>query len=146
MKLILLEDVKNVGMQGDVVEVSEGYARNFLFPQHLAVEATDHALKEREEREKAAKRASKKEDKKARKLAAELDGREVVIKAKADGGKLFAAVTNKDIAKALKEQEVKVKADLITFEPKKETGTFQASVSLGTGYDATISVVIESNK
>ena len=54
MKLILLEDVKSLGFKGEVVDVSEGYARNFLFPQHLAVEATDDTLKERKDREKSA--------------------------------------------------------------------------------------------
>jgi large subunit ribosomal protein L9 len=144
MKLILLEDVKKLGHEGDVVDVSEGYARNFLFPQHLAVEATEQALQQKKEREQAAARKEKKADKKARQLAADLDGREVVIKAKADDGKLYAAVTPKDISKALKEQEIKVKSDLIAFAAVKEIGTYEATVSLPNAFDAKITVVIEA--
>lgn len=144
MKLILLEDVKGHGHKGDVVNVSEGYARNFLFPQHLAVEATAEALRQMKEREQSAKRKVKKTEKAERKLATEIDGIEVVISAKSEGGKLFAAVTAKDVAKALKKEKFKVPVEQITFEPKKEIGTYEATVTFPSGFDATVSVVIET--
>ena len=83
MKLILLEDVKNLGREGDIVEVSEGYARNFLFPQHLAVEATPQAIEQKKEREQSAVRKIKKADKEAQKIVHSVDGVEAVVKVKA---------------------------------------------------------------
>lgn len=144
MKVILLEDVKSLGFKGAVVEVSEGYARNFLFPQHLAVEATDSTLRQKDEQEKSAARKVKKAEKEEKKLASAIDGEEIVIEAKADGGKLFAAITAKDIAKALKDKGHSVAKEFIEFEPKKETGSFEAIVSFPSGFDATIHVIIES--
>ena len=143
MKLILLEDVKNLGLAGDVVEVSEGYARNFLFPQHLAVEASDQALKEREKSAKAKVKKEKKAEKAEKTLAAKVDGAEVIIKAKADEGKLYAAVNAKDVSLALKEQGLKVPDKYITFKATKEIGTYEATVDFPSGFDATINIIIE---
>ena len=144
MKVILLEDVKSLGFEGDVVEVSEGYARNFLYPQHLAVEATPQMMAEREAKAKAASNKARKEDKAARKLAAAVDGAEVIIKAKADGGNLYAAVTAKDVAKELKAQGHKVKPECIKFAGTKEVGTSEVTVSFPNAYDATITLIIEA--
>ena len=103
MKVILLQDVKKMGKKGDVIEASDGYARNYLFPRKLAEEATANALhivnakKENERKKKLA------ELEEAQKLAAELKGKEVTINAKAgDNGRLFGAITNKDIAEVTK--------------------------------------------
>lgn len=144
MKLILLEDVKKLGFKGDVVDVSEGYARNFLFPQHLAVEATEEKLNEMKAREKASVKKVKKAEKEEKRLAAAIDGQEILIEAKADGGKLFAAIGPKDVAKALKDKGFKVNKEYIEFEPKKETGAYEALVNFPSGFEATVSVVIES--
>jgi len=144
MKVILLDDVKKLGHQGDIVDVSEGYARNFLFPQHKAVEATEASLRQKDEQQKAVVRKVKKGELEEKKLAAVVDGAEVIIQAKADGGKLFAAITKKDIAKVLKEKGHKISKDYIAFEPEKETGMYEAIVSFPSGFEATISVVIES--
>lgn len=144
MKVILLADVKSLGREGDVVDVSEGYARNFLFPQHKAVEATEGTLRQKDEKEKSAARKVKKAEKEEKALATSIDGQEVIIEAKADGGKLFAAVTAKDIAKALKEKELKVSDKFIAFEPQKEVGTYEAAVNFPSGFDATVRVVIEA--
>ena len=102
MKVILLQDVKKMGKKGDVIEASDGYARNYLFPRKLAEEATANALhvvnakKENERRKKLAELEA------AQKLAAELKGKEVTIDAKAgDNGRLFGAITNKDIAEVI---------------------------------------------
>jgi large subunit ribosomal protein L9 len=143
MKVILLEDVKAQGKKGEVVEVSEGYARNFLFPQHLGLEASPAALAQLEAQKKALKNKEKKADKAERQLAAELDGQEVIIEAKADAGKLYAAIGPKDIAKALKAAGYSVSADLITFAPQKEIGSFEAVVEFESGFEATVNVIIE---
>lgn len=144
MKVILLEDVKSLGLKGDVVEVSEGYAMNFLFPQHMAVEATEGALKEKESREKAASARVKKEEKEEKKLAARLDGFELIIAAKADAGKLYAAVGKKEIAQGLKDAGYKVDPKWIDFKPAKELGASEAVVNFPSGFEATVNVVIEA--
>lgn len=144
MKIILLQDVKSVGKKGEVVEAAEGYARNFLFPQHMAVEASAAALRERDEREKSAARKEKKEEKAERKLAAELDGIEVTISAKADKGKLYAAVSKKDIASAIKEVGYKVDADYIAVDPIKDVGSYEGRIEFPSGFEATITIIVEA--
>lgn len=144
MKVILLEDVKSLGMKGEVVEVAEGYARNFLFPQHLGVEASEEKLHEKEVKEKSAAKRSKKAESAEKHAAQSLDGAEVILKEKTDGGTLYGSVGPKEISKALKALGHKVSPDLIDFEARKETGTFEASVSFPTGFEATITIIIES--
>lgn len=144
MRLILLEDVNKLGHKGDIVEVAEGYARNFLFPQHLAVEATDETIAERQRAEKSKEKQSKKQETQEKKLAAAIDGEELIITAKADKGKLYAAITAKDIAQALKEKGHKVSDKLIEFKSTKEPGTYEASVSFPSGFEAQLNIVIES--
>ena len=143
MKVILLENVKNLGSKGEVAEVSEGYARNFLFPQHVAIEASEQALRENGEREKASARKAKKADQDDKKQAKALEGVEVIIKGKTEGGSLFAAIGAEDIAKALKEQKHKIDAKLIKFDPVKQLGTYEATVEFPSGFEATLSVVVE---
>lgn len=144
MKLILLEDVATLGKKGEVVEAAEGYARNFLFPQHLAIEASPAALRELTAMKDATKRKESKAVVAEKKLAAQLDGMEVVIEAKANGETLYAAIGPKDIAKALKAEGEKVDVDWIDFAPKKETGTFEATINFPSGFESTITVIIET--
>lgn len=143
MKIILLEDVKSHGRKGDLVEVSEGYARNFLFPQHLAIEATKTSLYEKEAREKSVQKRSKKQEDAEKRKAKVLDGFEVIISVKTDNGSLYSAVGTKEISLALKERGHKIDPDMIEFESKKELGTFEAIINFPSGYDAAVSVVIE---
>ena len=144
MKVILLEDVKNHGSQGDVVEVSEGYARNFLFPQHLAVEATEHTLSEKKQKESAAVRRSKKEEQGEKKQAKALDGLEVIIKVKAEKGSLYGSVGAKEVVEVLKTMKHKIKEEWIEFESKKELGSYETVVNFPSGFEATINIVIEA--
>lgn len=144
MKVILLQEVKSIGKKGEVVDVAEGYARNFLFPQHMAVEASDKALRERDEREKSAARKEKKEEKVERMLAAEIDGVEVTIQAKADKGRLYAAVNGKDIASAIKEVGYKVDAGYIKSDPIKEPGAYEVRVEFPSGFEASVTVIVEA--
>ena len=144
MKVILLEDVKGHGLKGEVVDVSEGYARNFLFPQHLAVEASEQKLHEKKEKDSAAVRRVKKQEEGEKKQAHALDGIEVLIQAKAEGQSLYGSVSAKDVAAALKKMKHQVDADWIEFDPKKELGSYEAIVTFPSGFDATITIIIEA--
>ncbi len=141
----MLKDVKNVGQEGDVKEVVDGFARNFLFPQHLAVEATEHSVRQQEEKKKAASNKEKKQEKLDRQNIAKVDGAEVLISAKADNGKLYAAITSKDVAQGLKEMGFKIAQEDIEFISRKEVGSYEGVVSRG-GFEAGITVVIESKE
>ena len=144
MKVILLEDVKSNGLKGDVVEVSEGYARNFLFPQHLAIEASEQAIADRDEKKKRESKKEKKDEKEQKAIAAKLDGLELIIQAKADSGKLYAAITAKDIVKELKSKGSKVDEKWLDFDPVKEVGTCEAVVNFPSGFEAIVTVVVEA--
>lgn len=143
MQVILLSDVRALGSKGSVVDVPEGYARNFLFPQHLAVEASKKTLHAKAESEAVQKSRVKKDEKQERKLAEAIDGLEVVIAAKADKGTLYAAVGPKDVAAALKEQGFKVNPDFIEMSPMKEIGTSEVTINFPSGFEAIVSVAVE---
>ena len=105
MKVVLLADVKGSGKKGELVNVSDGYARNFLFPRKLAKEANAQAMNELKNAEEAKAYKIKTETEAAQKAAAILEGMTVKMTAKAGlGGRLFGSVTAKEIAEALKEQ------------------------------------------
>jgi len=102
VRLILLHDVKSLGKRGDVVDVADGYARNFLLPRKLAGEADKGALAQLDAQQKAQERRHAQELAEARELAARLESAKLSVKAKAGGnGKLFGAVTNADVAAAI---------------------------------------------
>ena len=140
MKVILLQDVKGLGKAGQVVNASDGYARNFLLPKKLVMEATENNLKalERQRAEIEARRAMDKavaEDLKKKVEAAE----PVVIETKAgNGGKLFGAVTSKDIADAFF-REYKIELDkkkIVVKEPIKQAGPAEVELKLFEGINA----------
>ncbi|MBI5370325.1 50S ribosomal protein L9 [Candidatus Uhrbacteria bacterium] len=146
MKVILLVDVKALGKQGSIVEVSDGHARNFLFPQNLAVAATPEALEKKRLREEALKKESHKELSLFGDLAAKLDGHEVLIEQKMnDNGTLYGAVGATQIASALKKDGFKqIDSSMIHLdEPLKEPGEYAAKVVLPHGFEADIRVIIE---
>lgn len=105
MKVVLLQDVKSLGKKDEIVNVSDGYARNYLFPKNLAAEATSGKLNEISEKKKALANKKKKEQEEAKALAEKLNNKEVILKTKAGAnGKLFGSITNKDIADMIKSQ------------------------------------------
>ena len=105
MKVILLQDVKAQGKKGDLINVSDGYARNFLFPKGLAKEANKQAMNEFEGKKEAAEYHRNMDEEKARNIAKRMEDITVRLSAKAGaGGKLFGSITSKDISAALKEQ------------------------------------------
>jgi large subunit ribosomal protein L9 len=145
MKVILTKDVPSLGKEGDLVEVSDGHARNFLFPQNAAVQATPDVLQKLRQKERAQKRQSHKDISAAGELAKKLDGQVVVLKAKVnEGGGLYAAVTEKDIAKALLDAGYKVSAKAVKIDSLiKELGEYKITVELHHGFEAELDVIIE---
>lgn len=146
MQVILKKDVKGTGKEGEVVKVSDGFARNKLIPAGLAVEATTQNIKaiEREKAALAAKRAEEKAA--AEELAAKLVAKPVVVKTKVgEGGKLFGSITTMDIANAIKEQcDLDIdKKKLVLDKPIKETGSFEVEAKLYAEVSAKIKVIIE---
>ncbi len=146
MKVILLEDVKTLGNEGDIVEVSSGHAQNFLYPQNLAVPATPDAIRKRTEKVEAASKKENKEMAQVGELAKRLDGYELMMEEKtSDGGTLYGAVTAKMIASGLKKAGFKVTEEMVKLsEPIKELGEKSLVVDLGLGFEAEVKVVIES--
>ena len=133
MKVILLQDVKGSGKAGDVVKVSDGYARNLLIPKGFAIEANDKnmkALKKKKAEEEAQYQADKAA---ALEVKAQIEAKEFVIKTKGgENGKLFGSITSADIAEAVKEQsgadidKQKIQLD----SPIKQVGDFEVPVKL----------------
>ena len=136
MKVILLQDVPGSGKRDDIVNVSDGYARNFLFPKKLAVEATAGASKEIERKRAAAARAEAEAEAEATAKAAEMKGKIVVLPVKCgEKGRLYGSVTTAEVAEALEKQHgVKVdKRKIDIGDPIRETGIREISVWLYSG-------------
>ncbi len=149
MKVILTQDVKSQGKKGDMIEVSDGYARNFLFFKKLATEATKSAINEMKGQKDAAAYRKQKELEAAQEQAAKIAEVTVELKAKCgENGKLFGSITGGDIADALKMTHhiVVDKKKLVMAEPIKTTGDFEIPVKLYTGVTATLKVKIEAQQ
>ena len=145
MKVVLLADVKGSGKKGELVNVSDGYARNFLFPKKLAKEANAQALNEMKNAEESKAFKIKQETEAAQASADKINGKSVSILAKAgQGGKLFGSVTAKEIAEAIKKQygvdvdkrKIDTKGDMKAF------GTYECEVKLYSGITATVKAVV----
>ena len=134
MKVILQQDVKGQGKKGQTVEVSDGYARNFLFPKKLAVPATTDNMNAMRIKENARLAQIEREKEAAKETAKKLEGIKVTIKAKSgNGGKLFGAVTSKEISDALSAQfGITVeKNKIVQSDPIKNYGTYEVKCKLG---------------
>ena len=145
MKVILQQDVKGQGKKGQLVDVSDGYARNFLLAKKLAVLATPENMNTMKQQEKARKAQEAAEKAEAQATAKKLEGLTVKVAAKAgDGGRLFGAVTAKEVADALSKQHgVTInKAKLVLDEPIKACGGYQLKCKLGYEVVGTLNVMV----
>ena len=145
MKVILQQDVRGQGKKGQMVEVSEGYARNFLLPRKLAVAATADAINTMNLKEKARKAEEARQKAEAEAIADKLQGCQVKLTAKAgNGGRLFGAVTTKEISEGLKAQcGIDIpKQKLVLEEPIKAFGTYQIKAKLGFEISGTVNVAV----
>jgi large subunit ribosomal protein L9 len=144
MKVIFLKDVKGQGKKGQVKEVSEGYATNFLLPKGLVRPATDGNMKTLENQNAAEQRRKEQEKEEAQQLGKKLEEMTVQLKAKAgEGGRLFGAITSKQIAEALAEHNVKIdKRKIELEEPIRHLGVTQITVKLHPEVKATLKVQV----
>ena len=145
MKVIFHEDVKGQGKKGELREVSDGYARNYLLPRKLASEATADNINALKLKEKARAAQIEKEKAQAMENAKKLEGVQVVVRAKAgSNGKLFGAVTSQEISNALKEQfgiEVE-KNKIVQAEPIKNYGSYTVKAKLGYEISGSVNVLV----
>jgi len=145
VKVILAQDVPSLGKAGTLVEVKEGYARNYLLPRGLAVEATEGALRAFREQQEAMRRRAERERARIRQLAQALEQASVVVRTRAgEGGRLYGSVTAEMIAQVLREQGFDLSRKQIELsEPIKAVGTYEVRVHLGHGERATVRVRVE---
>ena len=146
MKVILLQDVKAKGKKGQMIEVSDGYARNFMLPRKLAIEATPDAVNTMRMNDKATQERIAKEKAEALAVSKQLRELTVTVTAKGGGaGKLFGSVTNLEIADALKAQTgITIdKRKIVIADPIKNVGTYTVTCKLGYEITAPLTVKIE---
>ncbi|AFV03985.1 MULTISPECIES: 50S ribosomal protein L9 [unclassified Dehalobacter] len=147
MKVILKEDVKALGKKGKVCEVSDGYARNFLIPRGLAVEATQGNVQDLVHKQKQEELRKQKEKQAALDLSQKIENMDIIVKVKVgEKGRLFGSVTNKEIAEVL-EKEYQLKLDkrkIEVKEPIKGLGEYQVTVKLHFEVTANLKIKIEA--
>ena len=146
MKVILMQDVKGKGKKGQMIEVSDGYARNYMLPRKIAVEATADAVNTMRMNDKAAAEKAAKERAEAMEISKKLRDMTLVVTAKGGGaGRLFGSVTNAEIADALaKKTGIKLdKRKIVISDPIKNVGTYTVTCKLGYEITAPLTVKIE---
>ena len=146
MKVILLQDVKGKGKKGQMIEVSDGYARNYMLPRKIAIEATADAVNTMKMNDKAAAEKAAKERAEALDISHKLREMTLIVKAKGGGaGRLFGSVTNQEIADALKASTgiALDKRKIVISDPIKNVGTYTVTCKLGYEISAPLTVKIE---
>ena len=146
MKVILLQDVKGKGKKGQMIDVSDGYARNYMLPRKMAVEATADAVNTMKMNDKAAAEKSAKERAEALEISKKLREMTLTVTAKGGGaGRLFGSVTNQEIADALKAKSgiALDKRKIVIADPIKNVGTYTVNCKLGYEISAPLTVKIE---
>ena len=143
MKVILLADVKSQGKKGEVIEVSDGYARNFLFPRNLAKTADAQVLSELKAKNEAAARRKEEEKKLATDQKDQIEKIALEIKAPGNSGRLFGAITSKDIVETLeKKYSIVIDKKKFTADPIKTYGDYTVNIKLYTDITAKLTVKV----
>lgn len=144
MKVILQLDVKDLGKIGEMVNVTNGYARNFLFPRKLAVEATEKRAKEFLHNQKVAEVKKKKAETSRKEQLEKLKGMTLTFKVTAgESDKMFGSINAKDVSDELEKQGFVVDKKDIILEPVKVLGQHKAKVTFGKGLEADVTLVVE---
>jgi large subunit ribosomal protein L9 len=143
VKVVLLKDVEKLGREGEIKEVAEGYARNFLIPQNFVKPATDQVVQEVELKKAKKEKSDQMELAEVQKIAEQLDGRELFIKVKEKDGTLFGSVNEKTIAKNFSDEGMKIEPKNVKLEePIKEVGDYDVKLELDHGLEANIKVIL----
>ncbi len=146
MKVILLEDVKSLGKKGEVVKVSDGYARNMLFPKKLGIEATPGNMKNLEQKKKIDEKNAAEELQRAREFAKELETKSVTVGIKVGtGGKSFGSVSTKEIAEAARKQ-LGIELDkkkMVLGSPLRELGETAVPIRIHPKVTANLKVIVK---
>ena len=144
MKVILKADVKGQGKKGDLINASDGYAKNFLLPKGLAIVADKSAINELEGKKSAAQFHKNQEEMRAKELAEKLEGKKVTFKAKSgENGKLFGSITAQDVADEIKKQlHLEVDKKKVQLDSIKTLGTAEATVKIYPGISAKVKVEV----
>jgi large subunit ribosomal protein L9 len=149
MKVILLEDIENLGKKGEVKDVADGYARNFLIPRELVVLATPKALKKLAEEKEIAEQKAEQELKAVEEMVSQIDGLEIEISEKVDEetGKLYGSINEQKISQIFKERGFDIKKKQIKIpQPIKEIGEHQVFLNFDHGLEAEIKLIIADEK
>ena len=149
MKVILLEDVKSLGKKGDVVNINDGYARNFVLPKKLGVEANNKNLNDLKRQKAKEEKIARQQLEAAQAFAKEMEEDAVVLSIKAgEGGRTFGSVSSKEIAQAYKEQKGKEidKKKIVLPEPIRSFGVFEVGVKLHPKVTGTLRVKVTEMK
>ncbi|MBQ2687120.1 MAG: 50S ribosomal protein L9 [Clostridia bacterium] len=146
MKLVLLQDVKSLGKKGEMVNASDGYARNFLIPKGIAKEVNNQVMNEFKNAENSKKYKTEQEIAAANAAKEKLDGKSVLIKAKAgQGSKLFGSITSKEVSGEIKKKfSLDIDKRKIVMSDIKSVGSFKAEVKLYSGISAQLTVEVEA--
>ncbi|MEA2098189.1 MAG: 50S ribosomal protein L9 [Patescibacteria group bacterium] len=149
MKVILTKDVQNLGSAGDIKDVADGYARNFLIPGGYVTLVTKDIIKQSEEVKQKNKKLVEEGLKTAEELSKKMEGMVIVVKAKADkSGKLYAAIKEEEILKVIIDKGFKGidKSKIIFKEPIKEIGEHKVVINLNHGLESRLNIIVENNK
>lgn len=147
MKIILLQDIKNLGKIGDIKNVAEGYARNFLLPKKMVEAATEEVIKkaEVEKAEEKSKKEAELED--LKNLAKKIKDKKITIKSKEKKGKLFGSIGAKDITEAMKKENLEISQSCIIMkEAIKKTGEYKIDIILSPGISVVLKLEIEGEE
>lgn len=149
MKVLLIQEVEGLGEPGQVKEVAEGYARNYLLPKKLATPATSGALKELEIRQAAEKKRQQKIDQDMRSVATRLSESTITVRAKVgEGGKLYGSITTSDVAEAMERQlgQMVDKRKIEIEEPIRHVGSYKVPLKLSKNVVTTVNLVVEGQE
>ena len=148
MKVVLIKDVQNLGSAGDIKDVANGYARNFLIPGGYAEVATKSAVEQVEKVKIKKEKQAEDELKTAEELSGKLEGVSIMVRAKADkSGKFYAAVKSEEISEGLADKGFSVnKNKIIIKEPIKEAGEYEIIIALEHGLEARLNLIVENEK
>lgn len=147
MKVVFIQDIKNIGKKGDIKEVSDGYARNFLLPRKLAALATVSVVKQALNAKSKQLEAEKIDQEKTKELAKVISGKKIIIKAREKKGKLFGSITAKNIIRELKKGEIEISEKSIVLKsPIKEIGEYEIKIKLDYRVETSLVLVVEKEK